>query len=113
MGMGIPIWIPIPMGMEWEWEYDFLLWGYPYGYPHGDSHRNPVRMGWESEWKFPSHANPAENRTIRIVLILLRLIEPTPKFHLTGECPKLFEDFGVRNKVEKCQFSDKFGRISG
>ena len=30
---------------------------------------------------------------------------------LTGECPKLFEDFGVRKKVEKWQFSDKFGSV--
>ena len=33
--------------------------------------------------------------------------------YLTDECPKVFEDFGVRKKVEKWQFSDKFGRISG
>ena len=32
---------------------------------------------------------------------------------LTGECPKLFEDFGARKEVEKWQFSSKFGRISG
>ena len=32
---------------------------------------------------------------------------------LTEECPKVFEDFGVRKKVEKWQFLDKFGRISG
>ena len=32
---------------------------------------------------------------------------------LTGEFIKVFEDFGVRKKVEKWKFSDKFGRISG
>ena len=30
---------------------------------------------------------------------------------LTGECPKVFGDFGVRKRVEKWQFSDKLGRI--
>ena len=32
--------------------------------------------------------------------------------YLTGEYPKYFEDLGVRKKVEKWQFLDKFGRIS-
>ena len=34
-------------------------------------------------------------------------------FLITGECPKVFEDLGVRKKVEKWQFEDEFGRISG
>ena len=32
---------------------------------------------------------------------------------LTGECLKVSENFGVRKRVEKWQFSDEFGRISG
>ena len=32
---------------------------------------------------------------------------------LTWECPKVFEDFAVRKRVEKWQFSDEFGQISG
>ena len=34
------------------------------------------------------------------------------KFVLTGQCPKVFEDFRVRKKVKKWHFSGKLGRIS-
>ena len=30
---------------------------------------------------------------------------------LTGQCPKDYEEFGGRRRVEKWQFSSKFGRI--
>ena len=33
-------------------------------------------------------------------------------WQLTGQCPKLFGNFGSRKKVEKWQFSDEFGRTS-
>ena len=32
---------------------------------------------------------------------------------LTGQCPKVFENFGNRKKVEKWQFLGEFSRISG
>ena len=35
------------------------------------------------------------------------------KYSGTVNCPEFFEDFGARKRVEKWQFSDKFGRISG
>ena len=60
--MGISIW-GYPYG---DIHMGISIWGYPYGDPHvdphgdshGDSHRNPEGMGWEWEWKFPSHGNP-------------------------------------------------------
>ena len=42
----------------------------------------------------------------------LKLMKEVSSAILTEVCPKVFEDFEVRKKVEKWQSSDKFGRIS-